>query len=103
MVDASASLYREGFDKELDFIKQVVQRFGKLSDDGLRIGVVVYSSTATLRIKFNDFSRVDDLLRAIDNLPYDEAMTRIDLGLMEAKKMFDVKNGARPVSKKVIL
>ena len=102
MIDASASLYDFGFKNELDFVNDIIDKVGPISQNGLRAGVVVYSDRANLRIYMNDHADTDGFKFAVKNLPYDNAgQTRIDLGFEESKKLFLPENGARPSSKKV--
>ena len=103
VVDASSSLYLEGFRTEIDFINNVIDAVGPITSTGVRVSVVVYSDMAKMRIKFNDHFNSRDLKEAVDQLPYDDVgETRIDLGLEKAFDMFKVENGARGSSKKVI-
>jgi len=104
VVDASSSLYREGFRTEIDFINNVIDAVGPIASAGVRVSVIVYSDMAKLRIKFHDHFNSKDLMEAVDRLPYDDVgETRIDLGLEKAFDMFKVENGARGSSKKVII
>ena len=53
-VDASSSLYSQGFQTEISFINKVIDAVGPVSKDGVRISVLVYSNMAKLRIRFAD-------------------------------------------------
>ena len=102
MVDASTSLFSSGFEKEQNFINQVVQKVGPVSAPGLRVGVVVYSEFASIRIYLDDYFDNGAFRQAVNELIYDKrGMTRIDLGLRESIKLFTVESGARESSKKV--
>ena len=101
-IDASGSLYQEGFQNEKEFVKKVVDKVGPVSESGLRVGVIVYSNNATIEIKFDDHFNNFDLKRAIDRLPFYSENTRMDLGLIKAKELFAEANGGRGSSKKVI-
>ena len=102
VVDASSSLYSQGFQTEINFVNSVIDAVGPISADGIRISVIVYSDMAALRIKFNDHFNTEDLKQAVSDLPFDDVgETRIDLGLAKANEMFDIENGARGSSKKV--
>ena len=101
-VDASSSLYRQGFQTEIDFINKIIDAVGPVTRDGVRISVIVYSDIAKLQIKFDDHFDTGALKQAVASLPFDNVgETRIDLGLDMANQMFEVKNGARGSSKKV--
>lgn len=105
MLDASGSLYQDGFRREKDFVKNVIDKMGEITYDGTHVGIIVYSDEANIRIKLNDHYSNYELKRAIDDLPYDAQGTRIDLGFKEAKKIFndDTDHGARGNSKKVLI
>ena len=51
-VDASSSLYSQGFQTEISFINKVIDAVGPVSKDGVRISVLVYSNMAKLQIKY---------------------------------------------------
>lgn len=104
ILDASASLYAEGFKNETKFINDVIDAVGPITPGGLRAGVVVYSDIANIRILMNDHFTTEGFKNAVRSLPYDdEGSTRIDLGFEKAKELFTVANGARASSKKVRL
>ena len=101
-MDMSSSLLQQGFDKEKEFIIDVIKRVGPISVKGLRAGVVVYNDIARAEIQLNDYFDVDSFVAAISKLRYEQkSVTRIDLGLKESRKSFDVDKGARGTSKKV--
>lgn len=102
MLDASASLIYHGFQKEVKFVNNVIEKVGPLHPDNLRSGVVVYGENATIRIKLNDYFDTQAFQTAVSDLVYDESsITRIDLGLNKSKEAFKVENGGRGSSKKV--
>jgi len=102
MMDMSSSLLQQGFDKEKEFIVDVIKKVGPLSVGGLRAGVVVYNDGARTEIELNDYFDVESFVEAISKLQYEQkSVTRIDLGLKESRKSFSVDSGARGTSKKV--
>lgn len=102
VLDASASLYADGFENETKFVNDVIDAIGPITPNGLRAGVVVYSDVAYIRIKMNDHFNTVDFKSAVSSLPYDNrGSTRIDLGFQKAKELFAEENGARTSSKKV--
>ena len=54
-VDASSSLYSQGFQTEISFINKVIDAVGPVSKDGIRISVLVYSNMAKLQIRLRIF------------------------------------------------
>ena len=42
LLDASASLYAEGFKREKDFVKNVIDKMGKISFLGTHVGIITY-------------------------------------------------------------
>lgn len=102
MMDMSASLLDTGFQKEKDFIINVINKVGPLSPLGLRAGVVLYNNEAKIEIALNDYFDRESFTDAIERLDYEPGtMTRIDLGLKESIRSFEEENGARGLSKKV--
>ena len=100
-MDASGSLYYDNYKKEKEFVKQVIdqQSIGRRQT---RVSVMSYSTTATIHVRFDQYFDKASLRRAVDDIPYESLMTRIDRALALAKsKMFTEANGARPYARRV--
>lgn len=87
-VDASTSVRGAGFRKSKDFIKFVLQRF-KISQTGIHVGLIRYSSSATVIFDFEEHYTNNDINTAIDRMEYVRGGTRTDRALRLARnKLF---------------
>ena len=106
VIDGSASLLVTGFRRQLQFITSIVDRLGPLGEangaENLRVGVVVYGNNAAIRIFLDDYQSDSSFKRALNTLEFrGTSESRIDQGFEKAKQMFEIKNGARPSTRKV--
>ena len=62
-MDASGSIGRESFQKEIDFVKAIV--YGMNLEGDTRVGMVTFSNQAVLRFKLNEYSSKLDVLGAL--------------------------------------
>lgn len=69
LVDGSWSVGRANFRKIREFIYSLVSAF-EIGDDKTKVGIVQYSSDTRTEFDLNQYSRKEDLLSAITNLPY---------------------------------
>ena len=77
----------------LEWIGQVISR---LPEHGTQVGVVVFSTTAELRIKLNEHHTHASLINAINNLYYPSKHTNIADGLhIASTQLFNEQNGDR--------
>ena len=68
----------------------------QLPEQSTQVGVVVFSTTAELKIKLNEHHSHDSLIDAIHNLPYPNQDTNIGHGLHVAHtELFNEHNGDR--------
>lgn len=87
-MDASTSVRGAGFRKSKDFIKFVLQRF-KISQTGIHVGLIRYSSSATVMFDFEEHYTNNDINTAIDRMEYVRGGTRTDRALRLARnKLF---------------
>ena len=102
LLDASASLRARNFNKQKLFVQRIVSEIFPVSPDGNRIGVIQYSTSAKVEIHFDDYFVNKSLNNAIQNIPYLNGDSRIDLGLKLARDdLFKTSNGAREGVRKV--
>lgn len=88
LVDASISVGLSGFRKSKDFIKFVLQRF-KISEIGIHIGLIRYSTRANVIFDFDEHYTTTDINTAIHRMRYVRGTTRTDRGLRLARnKLF---------------
>jgi len=84
IIDSSGSL-KGYFDAEKYFIVSIAEAFN-LADGFSKTSIVRFSSTAEIEIHFTDFQDIEDFEDAVEGIPYDGGLTRIDLGMLEAEK-----------------
>ncbi len=102
LLDASASLREENFKKEKFFVKKIINNIFPVSPDGNRIGIIQYSTNAKVEVHFDDYFVNTSLIAAIDDIPYSNGQSRIDLGLKLARDdLFKTNKGARRGVRKV--
>ena len=94
IVDVSGSV-SSYYSDEQKFVKELAAALN-LAPSGSRAGVVQFSSSAKLHIKFSDHDNINDFKTAVDALPNTGGGTRIDKGMDVAfTEMFKAKNGMR--------
>lgn len=69
IVDASTSVGAENFQKQMDFVKQIISN-SDVNSGNVRIGVVVYSTEVHIEIQLNAFKAIDDINAAVDGIVY---------------------------------
>ncbi|EDO30053.1 predicted protein, partial [Nematostella vectensis] len=105
LLDSSGSVGLQNYQKEKNFIKDIVSK-QNIGRELTRVGVVVYSHEAIVAIKLTDYSSTEDLNKAIDGIDYYGKTTRIDKGLMTADRIdqvFTVAAGSRPYLPRVLV
>ena len=105
IVDASGSISRRNFKRLLEFVEDMLDGFD-ISEEGTHIAVIEYSTSASVQIRFNDFSggflNAANLKRKIRRIPHTRGYTYIDKALQLANTdVFSVKDGMRPNVTKV--
>ena len=88
----------ENFEKAKEVIKEIVDSYAM---DKLRYGVIVFGSTASIRISFNDnYPTDEDLKTFVDFLSGPNERPALDEALKKGKELFDdssVRSNARKV------
>ena len=105
IVDGSGSISRRNFIKLKDFMQDLLDGFD-ISEEGTHIAVIEYSTQASLKIKFNDFSgarlNAANIKRKILGIKREKGYTYIDKALRLANNdVFSEKSGMRPNVTKV--
>ncbi|PFX15219.1 Collagen alpha-1(XII) chain [Stylophora pistillata] len=80
IIDSSGSIGLRNYRKQKIFVKEMAKSFG-LSPNGSRAAMVVYSNSASVKARFGEFAEETELARAVDGLPYERGLTRIDKAL----------------------
>ena len=102
IVDSSGSLRRD-YSKEKDFVNLLAENLN-ISRLGSHVSVVLFSYYAELKIKFSDYTNIDDFKSAVNALPLMKSTTRIDKALKTAyDEMFNERNGMRVRVPKVLV
>lgn len=84
-MDSSGSISRTSYLKEKAFIKAVAQSFG-ISSSQSRAALVLFSNSASVKIRFRDHTSTNSFKQAVDRLPHERGFTRIDKALEVATK-----------------
>ena len=87
-MDSSGSISDIDFQKQRDFVKDLVRIFN-ISPAGSRAGVVTYSDFPTVRAEFGRYESSEKFARAVDRIDHDRGRTRIDRALKKVSEMFE--------------
>ena len=85
IVDSSGSIGAKNYLKEKHFVKQLARSFG-LAPDHSRAALVLYSGTASVKAGFDQYPTLEQFHKIVDDLPYENGSTRIDLALEKANQ-----------------
>ena len=80
IIDSSGSVSRSDYLKQKDFVKAVAKSFG-LAPDQSQAAMVLYSNSASVQARFGQYSTTEEFGKAVDALPYERGLTRIDKAL----------------------
>ncbi|CAH3124545.1 unnamed protein product, partial [Pocillopora meandrina] len=75
-----AALAAQNYKKQKNFVKEVAKTFG-LSPNGSRAAMVLYSNSASVKARFGQYTDPKEFDGAVDSLPYERGLTRIDKAL----------------------
>ncbi|XP_034434681.1 collagen alpha-1(VII) chain [Hippoglossus hippoglossus] len=83
LVDVSWSVGQTGFSRVKGFISAVISSFrdSVVGAEGVRFGVTVFGDVPRMRIALTDYSSLEEVLRAIRDLPYDGGSRRMGSAL----------------------
>ena len=85
------------------FVREVISRL-MISSDGARIAVVIFSSTAYVKLKLNEEDTVEGILRRIDTLPHLGGSRNMAAGLYAMNNIvFQPKNGDRSDADNIVI
>jgi len=85
----------KGWRSEKTFIREFAKAY-KMSSEGIRMSTLDFSETADMVIDFKDHFNSGDFMKALEKMPYQGSITRIDLAMRVAKdQMFTKARGKR--------
>ena len=80
IIDSSGSIGKTNYKKEKNFVKEVAKSFG-LGPGQSQAAMVLYSNSASVQARFGQYATTDEFAKAVDGLPYERGLTRIDKAL----------------------
>lgn len=83
IIDSSGSIARRNYLKIKTFVKYIAKSFG-ISPTGSRAGIVLYSTTASVKAHFGQYPTTEEFDKMVDGLPHERGLTRIDRALVMA-------------------
>ena len=98
LVDSSGSVGTYDYERQKHFVKMVAERVG-ISSSRTRASVIVYSYSASIEARWDQYTNYEDFAKAVEGLPYRASSSRIDTALELAAS--DLFPRARPSAKKI--
>ncbi|XP_039259105.2 A disintegrin and metalloproteinase with thrombospondin motifs gon-1-like isoform X1 [Styela clava] len=103
VIDSSSSIKEQNFKVIRSFIKQVVRRF-RIGQNAALVGALRYNKEVSKLWDLNSYRTLDEVLNAIDNIPYDGSGTMTGQAIQYAHDhMFKAEAGRRPGVPKVVV
>ncbi|KAL4217402.1 collagen [Mactra antiquata] len=103
LLDTSVSIHEEDFEKELDFVKQIIDPL-PIGKSGVQVSVATYSTDVVTNVYLDDFHDKGDLLQAVGDIRYRMGLTNTFLAIAHARDfMFRKENGCREGAERVII
>ncbi|XP_065145752.1 uncharacterized protein col7a1l isoform X1 [Paramisgurnus dabryanus] len=83
LIDDSWSVGPSSFQQIKEFIADIIRAFREsvVGLEGVRFGVTVYSDLPRMRIALTDYSTLEEVLRAVEDVPYEGGNSRTGLAL----------------------
>ncbi|ELT98504.1 hypothetical protein CAPTEDRAFT_225901 [Capitella teleta] len=85
-LDVSGSIRRSRFHFLTEWVRSLINEL-EVHEDRTRVGVVLFSDDATVAIALNEFTHKEDLLQAIDMLPYHGGRTNLAQAIAVIRSM----------------
>ena len=79
IVDSSGSISRLDYNKMKYFMFSIAKAVN-ISETGARAGIVIYSKTAEMVVRFSDHTNINSFRDVVYSLKHMKSLTRIDLG-----------------------
>ena len=88
IIDSSGSIGRRNYGKIKSFVKYLAKSFG-ISPTGSRVGIVLYSTSASVKAHFGQSTTIEEFNNLVDRLPHEKGFTYIDKALeLAASELF---------------
>lgn len=96
VLDSSASIWEPDFDRQVDFVKNIVKQF-KIGPNNTQVGIVTFGQYHTLRFHLNKYHDSEELQKAIGWIRFKPGRTTNtgDAITYMSNEMFKEENGAR--------
>ena len=95
IVDSSGSIRSSRYPLVLDYVKGIVKSL-EVHPDRARVGLITFGDEATVRFHLNTYATKEDVLQAIDNLPWTRGRTNTADAIHKVRtEMFTSSNGDR--------
>lgn len=96
VLDSSASIWEPDFNRQVDFVKNIVKQF-KIGPNNTQVGIVTFGQYNTLRFHLKKYHDSEELQRAIGWIRFKPGRTTNTGGAIKymSNEMFSEKNGAR--------
>ncbi|XP_072249472.1 collagen alpha-6(VI) chain-like [Leuresthes tenuis] len=95
LIESSESIAPEDYNKMKNFMKSVIDKI-YIGQNGVRVGVMQFSSVQQLEFKLNVYYSKDELHRAIENMQRMTGGTLTGEAIRQVSQYFDSTNGGRP-------
>ena len=88
IIDSSGSIARRNYVKIKGFVKYIARSFG-ISPTGSRAGIVLYSTSASVKAHFGQYPTIEEFTNLVDSLRHERGLTYIDKALgVAASQLF---------------
>ncbi|GAB1606761.1 collagen alpha-1(XXVIII) chain-like [Argonauta hians] len=92
LLDSSSSIWSVDYERQLSFIKNLVDNFHIESHDkAVRVGAITFSDNAYLEFPIDRYDTSDQIKAAINRIPYRRGVTNTHLALELAAKEIEMK------------
>ncbi|KAK3544763.1 hypothetical protein QTP86_026782, partial [Hemibagrus guttatus] len=83
LVDESWSMGPSSFSQIKEFIAEIIRSFqsGVIGSEGVRFGVTLYADVPRMRVALTDYSTLEEILNAVEELPYEGGGSRTGVAL----------------------
>lgn len=101
ILDSSASVGNETYERTKDFTKDLIKRF-TFGENKSRFSIMSYAFYSYIPVHFKDFNKFQSFEKSVNSLAWEGSTTFTDRALQSARfDMFSPKYGSRPYQKDV--